>query len=161
MPRMIPMPTPLAIPLSKLFRAHGISWILFISSRGDILFLGHKHGRGGRRRQQRLGQSRLLVPISVVRRRTLKASFKSPQRLPVVSTWYTMRFGCEELSEGCLCSDSVGGVADMVAASKTARQSAQQSHHIPIERSRTSTHEPAHERDRGSSRGLHSQSMFQ
>ena len=40
---MNPMPTPLAIPLSRLFRAHGISLILFRSSRGDILFLGRRH----------------------------------------------------------------------------------------------------------------------
>ena len=37
-PRMTPMPTPLAIPLSRLLRAHGISLIRFRSSE-DILFL--------------------------------------------------------------------------------------------------------------------------
>ena len=30
--------------------------------------------------------------------RTLKASLMSPHRLPVVSTWYTMRFGCDGVS---------------------------------------------------------------
>ena len=36
--RTAPMPTPLAIPLSKLFLAHGISPILLKSSK-DTLFL--------------------------------------------------------------------------------------------------------------------------
>ena len=42
-PRTKPMPTPLAIPLSRLLRAHGISLILPMSSRGDSLFLGPTH----------------------------------------------------------------------------------------------------------------------
>lgn len=38
-PRMTPTPAPLAIPLSKLFRAHGISPIFCTSSHSDILLM--------------------------------------------------------------------------------------------------------------------------
>ena len=38
MPRTTPTPTPLAIPLKRLFRAHGISPMRSRSSRGDNLY---------------------------------------------------------------------------------------------------------------------------
>ena len=46
--------------------------------------------------------------------RTLKASLMSPHRLPVVSTWYTMRFGCDGVSGDDEEGSGSDGVGDMV-----------------------------------------------